>query len=366
MVAAAENNNKNTFISPRNLVDLGLVLLRAELTATRLVWTNPITDWTGRVNDTVNAKVPGRTSARYFSGDGTKAWRPNQDIGPDSNVLNPQNPETRAFGLRPAIVTDTLTETQLSFTIDEVVYNAIGVTDEQMTLDITSFGQQVVAPQTRAMAEHMDAKVVGLMIDGTKYGTDNKLTTTTKAVNAATNPGTLDKQAQELLDRILKARQVLNQKFVPLADRTLVISPDLEYVLLSNSQFRASSLTTEERAASVLGEATIGRLFGMDVVLLQTLPANTAIVFHRSAFFLTTIAPKVPAQAPFGEVGTYDGVALRWIQDYDANHMEDRSVFTLYAGGSHVLDGGSYGVTADNNKNVRAVLIDTSSFSVTT
>lgn len=372
-MAATDNNNKNTFISPRNLVDLGLVLLRAELTATRLVWTNPITDWTGRVNDTVNAKVPGRTAARYFSGDGTKAWRPNQDIGPDSNVLPQTGNDVyhNTFGLRPSIVTDTVTETSLSFTIDEVVYSALGVTDEQMTLDVTSFGQQVVSPQTRAMAEHMDAKVVSLMTDSSKYGTDNQINTTTHAVGhgvagtptgGATAVASITDQANDLVDKVLQARQVLNKKFVPLADRKLVVSPDLEYILLSNKNFQQSALSTEARAQDTLADATIGRIYGMDVVLVQTLPARTAIVFHRSAFFLTTIAPKVPAQAPFGEVGTYDGVAMRWIQDYDANHMIDRSVFTLYAGGSHVLDGGAYGVTADNNKNVRAVLINATSF----
>lgn len=382
-MAAADNNNKNSFVSPRNLVELGLSLLRQELVLSNLVWKNPVTDWTGRVNDTVNVRIPGRTAARHFSADGTQAWRPNQDVGPDSNVspATGQDLYKNTFGLRPSIIVDTITEDTISLAIDDVIYNAVGVTDEQMTLDVQDFGRQVTAPQIRAMAEAMDAKVATLL-SGAPYQTgqsglftNTKLTTTYHAPGATSNNptpagGTVDDgysvMAGEYLRLLLQARTTLDKKFVPQADRTLVVSPEIEFILLQSKRLTQSALGADSIAEGALRNAVVGQLFGMNVVVAQGLPAYSSFLFHRSAFILTTVTPRVPDGAVFGSSADANGFALRWVRDYDPQHMIDRSVYTIYTGSSSVNDGGKYGVTADANKNVRGVFIDGSSFALLT
>jgi hypothetical protein len=380
-MAAVENNNKNVFVSPRNLVELGLGLLRQNLVLGNLVWKNPITDWTGRVNDTVNIRIPGRTAARHYSADGNQAWRPNQDIGPDTNVLpsTGQDVYHNARGLRPSIVVDTLSETTISAAIDDVVYNAIGVTDEQMTLDVQDFGRQVVAPQVRAMAEIVDAKVATLLATApyqtgqSGLFTNTKLSTTYHAPGATTNNptpsgGTISDgysvMADEYLRLLLQARTTMDKKFVPQQDRTLVVSPEIEFVLLQSKRLTQSALGADDIASQSLRQAVVGSLYGMNVVVAQGLPAYSSFLIHRTAFVLTTIAPRVPDQAPFGATNSEAGFAMRWVKDYDAQYMIDRSVFSLYTGSTSVNDGGSYGVAADANKNVRAVFIDGTSFSL--
>ena len=45
---------------------------------------------------------------------------------------------------------DELTETKVDVTLDTAVYSAVPVTDEELTLDITDFGAQILEPQVRA------------------------------------------------------------------------------------------------------------------------------------------------------------------------------------------------------------------------
>src|SRR5690349_12712841 len=71
----------------------------------------------GAKNDTVTLKVPAYTTAR-----------------------------TRTMRSTTAIILDDLTETSVDVKLDTHVYKALRVTDEEMTLDIVNFGEQVTAP----------------------------------------------------------------------------------------------------------------------------------------------------------------------------------------------------------------------------
>jgi hypothetical protein len=46
----------------------------------------------------------------------------------------------------------------------------------------------------------------------------------------------------------------------------------------------------------------------------------------------------VPHSVLFGATASHDGVALRWIGDYDSTRLQDRSIFNTYKGFRHVLD----------------------------
>src|SRR5690606_41970058 len=72
---------------------------------------------------------------------------------------------------RAGIITmDSRTETKVDVTLDEEVYNAIPITDEELTLDIVDFGPQVLQPQVRAVAEGLENKLAEEMT-GASYAT---------------------------------------------------------------------------------------------------------------------------------------------------------------------------------------------------
>lgn len=382
-MATSPSSNNNVFVNPQNLVDLGLAALRQKLVLTNLVWTNPVADWSGRPGDAVSVRIDAiaNDGAKHFTLDGNQGWRGrtndvSQNIGPDGfGGLGNNDTYHNRYGARPEIIVGTVHESVISMQIDDIVYDARGVTDEQMTLDIKDFGKQVVAPQVRNMAEAMDAKVANLMANA-PYQTSGGLFEKTKLATVTNDPGSdnnntgsIEDQygamADEFLRVLLEAKTTLDKKYVPADGRTLVATPEVIFILLQSKRLTQSSFGADQIAVQALREASVGTLFGFNIVLVNdpALPAYSAFLFHRSAFILTTIAPKVPSNAPFGATNSAAGFAMRWVQDYDTLHMEDRSVFTVYTGATSVNDGGAYGVTADANKNVRAVYIDCSSFS---
>src|SRR5690606_41781976 len=84
----------------------------------------------GAENDTVTWKLPGLTTAR------------------DYEFRTRNNP----------IVLDYITRTSVSIQLNEPVYNAIPITDEENTPDVTSFAEEIVTPQDHAGATTMEIK----------------------------------------------------------------------------------------------------------------------------------------------------------------------------------------------------------------
>jgi hypothetical protein len=96
----------------------------------------------------------------------------------------------------------------------------------------------------------------------------------------------------------------------------------------------ANRLVRYQDSGSVeaLRNATIGRLYGMDVVTSTELTANTFAIFTREAFAFVMAVPPVPAGCPFGASVSYQGMGLRFIRDYDSAFMQDRAVVSVFAG----------------------------------
>ena len=346
----------NTFVSDRDVVDLGLKLLDREITLPKLFWKNPISDWTGREGDAVNVRIPTRMSgARRF---GT-SWRPGQDIGPSDGTTPPYGGDhtgtdssaSLTYGNRPSIVVDTFSETTINLKIDDFFYKAVGLTEEQLTLDLRNFAAQVLNPQVRTMTDYVQAKCATVM-SGANYAADNQVVAATVAAD-----GTNDQKAAAIIAAVFQARKVLTDAGVPLDGRTLVVSSDVEMALLLSDKFqRVDSVGN----ASALREATIGRIAGMDVVVDRNIPEKHAYLLHNTAFVLSLIAPVVPSGAPQGRslANPELGTAMLWVRDYDTNHMIDRSVVSCFAGAQAVEDG-----PVDTNGNrtlVRAVSLDLS------
>jgi hypothetical protein len=302
----------NTFLKPTVIASTALALLQREIVLPGLVWSDAVPNFAGAFGDTVTVRVPARTTARTRTLRDTSAGR--------------------------NIITDTLTETGIDVKLDTDVYNAVPVTDEELTLDIRDFAAQILAPQVRAVAEGLENGLVACMQAGDYAAV-----------------ATIDPAAT--YNSIVDIRKALNDANVPLGGRALVLGSALEAAVLKDPLFVKSN---EAGTDSAMREAKIGRISGFDVFTSNALAPDEGYAFHRTAYVMATRAPAVPMGAAFGAsvVDPAAGFALRFLRDYDFTTTTDRSLVDAYCGFKAVNDGAS-------NKVVRAVKVELLSATIT-
>ena len=299
----------NSFLKPEVIASTALGLLERELVLGQLVWTDHGLDFAGAKGDTVNLRIPARVTAREYD------WRNDRSA---------------------TITTDELVEDSYPVTLNHDLYSAVAVTDEEMTLDIESFGTRVLAPQVRAIAEEIDGRIAAMIEDESNW---------TEGENAFSG-------VEPTFATILKARQVLNQNNVPREGRYLLVGSDFETELLALDKF---SDVNRAGSSSALREAVLGRLAGFTVVGSNAISPTSAYAFVSSAFLVATRAPVAPAGAPFAAAASHAGYAMRWIRDYDPTRLQDRSIVSTFAGFNVVKDQPTPGDTDGDKVLKRAV-----------
>ena len=295
----------NTFLKPTVINRMALKLLQREVVLPRLVWNFADAEFRGAYGDTVTLRLPAVLAAREYG------FRNNRSS---------------------EIVIDDLTETSVPVVLDTDLYSAVALTDEQLTLDIVDFSEQVLNPQVSAIARGLEDLIVETMQSAT-YGT---------SLNIADS-------ADGMWGTLLDARKALNDANVPREGRVVVVGSEIEREILSDDKFNRVD-SVGDGAVSAVREATINRLAGFTIVGSNAIDAETAIAFHPTAFAFVNVAPVVPDGANFGSRMAESGLAMRWLRDYDAPHLQDRSMISSFAGCSSVED--------DGTTNVRAVRIN--------
>ncbi|MDP1793553.1 MAG: P22 phage major capsid protein family protein, partial [Acidimicrobiales bacterium] len=122
----------NDFVKAEQVLAQMLGLLERDTVLAQFTWRDPKIDasYKGAKDDTVTLAVPAFTTAR------TRVMRGGQPI-----------------------IIDKLTETKVDVKLDTHVYKAIGISDEEMTLDIKDFGEQVTAPAMGSVVRKVDDAV---------------------------------------------------------------------------------------------------------------------------------------------------------------------------------------------------------------
>jgi len=306
----------HVFVKAEKIVDQGLGMLQRELVLPRLVSRLAASDFVGSKNDTVNVKVPSILSAREYT------FRNNRNS---------------------PITYDDLEELSIPVTLDKHVYSGVKITDEQLTLDIASWGEQVARPQIRAVAEKLESYIASAM-SAANYAE------TVQYDGVETGEG-----VSSIYETLVEARSVLNKANVPAGGRVALLGANVEAAaLLSPNLVNVDQSGTD----SALREATIGRLAGFTVIgNCNSIDPDFAVAFHPTAFAFANMAPEVPSGATAGATSAFEGLAMRWIRDYDPDHLQDRSVYSSFAGATSVEDGRAEDGSL-TDENVRAVEIE--------
>lgn len=301
----------HTFIKPEKIVSQGLGMLRRELVLARIIKRLGAADFVGAEGDTVNIKIPAILTAREY------AFR-NDRSSP--------------------IVVDDLLEQTIPVVLDKQPYSAIAITDEQLTLDIDSWGEQVAAPQIRAVAEKLESYIAAAMAAGTYAETV-----------------TYDEGTDSFRDVAVDARRILNAANVPGDSRFAILGSNVEAAVLKEDVLTDVDVSGSD---SALRDAVIGRIRGFTCIgNVNSIDPDAAYFGHSTAWAFANMAPELPTGATAGGGAVLDGLAMRWIRDYDAMYLRDRSVYSAFAGATSVEDGRDEDGTL-TEENVRAVKVD--------
>lgn len=278
-------------IKAERVVRTMLGVLERDSVLSRLMWRNPAGDFRGAKGDAITIKVPAYTNA-------------------NRRDLRAGTPRTKS----------NLTERRVIVTLDTDLYKTVPITDEELTLDIESFNDQIVAPVASSLVRGIEDDALDL-VAGATYQHEVNFNDYTATFNA-----------------IAHARRLLNDSRVPEAGRVLAIGSGIEERLITDPQFARVDQSGSDEA---LRRATIGRVAGTDVITVPGLPPDDAYMFHQTAYALSYRAPFVPRGAPWGATMAWEGFALRVVQAIDPDEVVDNFHADVWTGTNTVRDYGS-------------------------
>ncbi|MCP3801849.1 phage capsid protein [Allokutzneria sp. A3M-2-11 16] len=239
-------------------------------------------------------------------------------LGAVVNVRNPIDAgEARTYSqadrdAKREIVLDNLSETTVPVKLDTHLYKAVGLSDEDLTLNISDFERQVLRPQTESVAKSLPNPLIANM------------------VAIAGDPGTvMSADGANALKVITRARRILNSRQVPLDQRWLALGVGLAEAVCNLPQITEADKSGTDGA---LREGIVGRLRGFTLVEDPHLPEDVGVAYHRDAFAFVSRPPANPSGATRSETVAADGFSVRWIQDYDPRFLMDRSVVSAFVG----------------------------------
>ena len=278
-------------VKPEKIAATAAVLLEEQLVVPAVFRREGIDKYKGAKDDTINVVVEGVLPFRTYG------WR------------NDRSTE---------IVFDEYVERKVPVQFGGDIYNGVKLTDEQNEFDLPGWAK-LARKQTEALA-------AGLEFQATEF------------VRNAPYAVTLGVDPLALRAGLIRARATLNKLRVPAAGRTILVGTDWESALLEDDKLNLAQNVGEAEAVSALREASLGRRYGFNFVVAQELDPTDAVALVDSAFIFATGAPGVPQSVPFGATASHNGVALRWIRDYDSTRFQDRSIFNTYQGFREVKD----------------------------
>jgi len=214
--------------------------------------------------------------------------------------------------------------------LDTHLYSATGLTDEHMTLDEIEFAREVLQPQAQAVGDELNARALAAF-RAAKWKRSF-------GVDAGVDPHRVAVEARRRLDA---------DKTAPAGGRVFLIGSDIAAEWLVSDRLSKYDWNGEVGTPAVR-QATIGQLAGTPVVVHNELDPAEAYYFQKGSLVLANLAPAVPQGAVTGRTGVNAaGFAARWLQDYDAAYLTDRSIVSTFAGISEIRDERKGGDGAD-------------------
>lgn len=217
---------------------------------------------------------------------------------------------------REAIQFDELEQTWFPVTLEDQIYKAIRVPDDFNTFTLKDANAQVYIPMAKSVVDGLAAPLVTQMSAIT-----NDPDTPIEDVAA---------DGSNILKVLIQANQVLNQRKIPREGRTLAVGTEVEAAILGLPQLQKVNESGD--SGDLLRNASIGRLFGFNIIVAPELPSNFANAYHKDAFAFITRPSRQPEGAAWSAVASQDGFALRLLRHYNPLQLEDQVVMDTFYG----------------------------------
>jgi len=280
----------NVTIKAEHVVDAAELSLSRELVLPKLVWTDLTReDFVGAKDDTVTLRLPAVASAT------TRALRSTADV-----------------------TFNELTEHAIDVTLTEDVSVDLKASLVEQTLDLVPFSQRFVVPATKAQALGVEDVIADAFNDATPLSTI-----------------TWDGSASGVKAALIAASKALNVANVARTNRTVLVGANA-YAEFLDYASGVTGMVSSTIADTAVQEATIGRLFGFNVVSSNAIDEDAVFAFAPYAIAFIGIAPTIPAGAVDGASGSTDGISFSIIQDYDPVKRSDRLSVQTYVGATSV------------------------------
>lgn len=276
----------NVTIKAEHVVDAAELSLSREIVLPKLCWTDLTReDFVGAKDDTVTLRLPAIASAT------TRALRSTADV-----------------------TFSELTEYAIDVTLTDDVSVDLKASLVEQTLDLIPFSQRFVVPATKAQALGVENVIAA------EFDAAIPLDTVTWTGAAGT-----------LKAALIEASKVLNVGNVPRTNRTCLVGSN-SYAEFLDYASTVTGMVSSTIADTAVQEATIGRLFGFNVVTSNAIDPDAVYAFNPYAIAYIGIAPVIPAGAVDGAQGSTDGIGFSIIQDYDPVKRSDRLSVQTYVG----------------------------------
>lgn len=292
-------SNEHLVVKPEKLVAVAAGALEQSLVLPNLFHKEGIDQYKGAKDDAVNVVVEGLLPFHDYE------WR--------SGSATSSTP-----GTRQKIVFDEYAERKIQVKFGGNVYSGVKMTDEQYVMDLNGWGK-LLGKQTRAVGRGLQRRAGDTLM------------------NAGYNV-VIGNALQNLRGAIIEARRILNAFNVPEEQRYFVVGTGFEAALLNDKDLNLAQNVGDAEAVSALKTATLSQKYGFTFIVDQTIGADDAYAILPSGYVFASAAPPVPNGAPYGATTSYEGIALRWICDYDTEYQEDRSVVNTWPGFRTVED----------------------------
>ena len=284
----------HAFLKAEVLVNASLGVLERDLVLPALTWRDAESNFQGQVGpagDKVKIRLPGRTGAAR-----ELAWR----------------------NKSRTIETDDIKEGSIEVQLDTYLYKAVDLLDEELTLDLEPFGDRVLLPITRSVAEGVEDRLADT-IENAAYIKEILIESTERGVYNA----------------LIDAREFLNKHHVPREGRVAVIGSAVETLALKDP-----TLVDADRSGSTgaLRDAALGKIAGFELFGTDNIDPTAIYVFHRTAFPAVFRAPKPARGVPFSSSASFGGVALTYWEDYNSVNASDRAFVGTFFGAGVNLD----------------------------
>lgn len=241
--------------------------------------------------------------------------------GDTINIRKPATFTAQKFDRAQGIQLQDATEGSVPVKLDNIADVSFAVTDEDMSLKIEDFDQQLLSPALEAIAQHVDLAVLSLRDQVTQV--------------AGTHPDAVaDGQTWDKPEVLIEAKRQLDLRSVPQRDRYAVVGPTMASKWLNTELLKTANKSGSTEA---LREGSIGRnLFGFDAFqtgLVGQPASNPAVgqpttevglAFHRSALALASAPLEVPSGANQGQVAvqSYRGLSVRVAYGWDIKYKQ--------------------------------------------